>query len=245
MNKKLRILCTGHKGYIGSRLFSTAKDSVHEFIGIDKKEGQDILKWLPNGKNIDIVIHLAAQTGAIPSMEDPIYDAENNIIATLKIIQKYKNKKIIFATSGAAIEAKSPYGLSKRTCEDYIKMLCKDYVICRLSSIYGDKDRGVVDDFLRQDKIKIYGDGSAERDFVYVDDIVEMFNKARYWKTGEYSCGTGKGVKIIDIAKAVNKPIEFLPERDGEIKKAVLPNTTPNWKPKINVFDFIKSRIEE
>jgi nucleoside-diphosphate-sugar epimerase len=241
---RYRILLTGHKGYIGSRLMAKLRDN-HVVYGMDLRVGSDIM-YEDAVDNIDIVIHLAAQSGAIPSIKNPLWDARNNILATLRLLEQYPKAKFIFTTSGAATDPQSPYGLSKHTAEKYIKMLHKNYVILRLSSVYGNKDRGVVDTFIGYEgSVTIYGDGSQERDFVHVDDIVDLIEKAIEFPAGSYSCGSGIATTVQEIAEATGKEIVKENFRTGEIKRAVLDNTTPCWAPKIKVLDYIKEKMEE
>ena len=54
----MRILVTGHKGYIGGHLFEALVELGHEVVGIDLKEGHDITHCLPD-LNFDYVFHLA------------------------------------------------------------------------------------------------------------------------------------------------------------------------------------------
>lgn len=238
---------TGSKGYIGSRLKDRLQ-SIKELKYIqecDLKMGRDVMTYQPDG-DIDVIYHLAAQSGVPESMDDPVNDARQNILATMQMINlaNLAGAKLIFTTSGAAVEPESPYGLSKKTCEEYIKMLCDDYVIVRLSSVYGNKPKGVVDNFLRADECIIFGDGSAERDFVHVDDIVGALVLAQEWKKGTYDLGSGYGTTIAEIAKATKKKIVRYTPRDGEKQSVVLSNTTPNWEPKINVISWIESQIK-
>lgn len=234
-----KILVTGHKGYIGSRLVRELKKNYQVF-GMDLKVGHDILYG--EFPKVDIVIHLAAQAGAIPSMENPMWDARNNIMATLKIIEQYPDAKIIFPTSGAATDPQSPYGVTKRACEDYFRILHKNYVVLRLSSIFGEKDRGVVDNFIRDEKPTIFGDGQSIRDFVHVNDIVRGMIHAIDWNIGLYCMGSGIGTKVIEIAEATGKKIYFSPDRPGELKEVVLENNTPDWRPTIDPISYVKSK---
>jgi UDP-glucose 4-epimerase len=236
------IVITGNEGYIGSRLELTLLSLGHKVIGIDKKSGNNIIWCQLPKEGVDVVYHLAAQTGAIPSMRDPVGDAKQNIMTTLRLIKEYPDKRIIFTTSGAAKKPESPYGVSKRACEDYLRILQKDYVTLRLSSIYGGKDRGIVDNFVRAKEVTVYGDGSAERDFVHVDDIVKALVEAKFWEPGTYECGSGIGTKVQEIAEATGKKINYEPAREGEIKRAVLENTTPSWKPTVEVLDWVRAR---
>lgn len=254
--KDYNIFLSGSRGYIGKRLYAKLINNNHVGecdLKIEYAIGsleKDIIYYDFSSKRdkYDFVYHLAAQSGVPESFEDPMYDAENNIIATLNAIHiANKNKaRLIFTSSGATKgKAESPYGLSKQTCEKYIRMLCNDYVILRFSSIYGKKPKGVVDNFIRDEKCTIFGDGEAIRDFVNVDDIVECLIKAKDWKKGTYDCGSGKGTKIIDIANATEKEIVFNEERKGDKKEVVMENTTPNWKPKIDVIDYVKEKCQK
>ena len=242
------IFLTGSHGYIGSRLYLKLLSNKFEknIEECDLKIGRDVLSYEPK-KNIDIIYHLAAQSGVPESIDDPKNDARQNILGTIKMIElaNKQKSKLIFVSSGATKGiAESPYGLSKQTCEKYIKMLCNNYVILRFSSIYGEKPKGVVDNFIRSNKCIIYGNGEQTRDFVHIEDIINSLIIAKDINCGIYECGSGKGVKIIDIAKATGKKIEYLPKRKGDKKEVILKNELPNWKPKINVINYIKEKCK-
>lgn len=247
MKQAKKILLTGYKGYIGSRLFraftSNEKYKGTKIFLIDLKDGNDVLTSpLPD---VDVVYHLAAQAGAMPSQMNPIWDAHANILTTIRLASFYKNKaKIIFTSSGAALDPESPYGVSKQAAEAYINLYNSDKgnVILRLSSIYGDKPKGVVDDFIRQKELTVYGDGSATRDFVHVDDIIRLLQLAMTFDGNTYECGTGKGVTIKEVAQATGKPVRYLEPRPGEKHTAVLKNEAQPWEPMINVFDYVRSK---
>lgn len=226
------ILVTGHKGFIGSRLIE--KLPKHLVIGIDLKDGDHLFDChLP--KNIDTIYHFAAQTSVEASWHDPVLDHEN-IGMTLRLIEEYPNAKIIYAASAASLELSSPYGLSKKVCEDYLKLLHKNFVICRFPNVYGGGTKSVVDIFKGKERVTVYGDGLQVRDFVHVDDIIEGLLLAKDWPKGEYSMGSGKGTKILDLAQ--NVFVTFAPARK-ESRESILPNTTPNWKPKIDVIQYL------
>lgn len=230
---------TGSSGYLGSRLLKEYPNA-HQ---CDLKIYRDILSYDPG--QVGVIYHLAGQADIPYSIENPFKDARDNILGTLKAIElanKY-NARLIFSASAASCDIQSPYGLSKKTAEEYIKMLCKDYIILRFSSIFGEKPTGVVDNFIREEKCRINGNGSAIRDFVHINDIIKALTSSQNWKTGTYNCGSGKGVRILDLARATRKEIEFLPKIEGEIQTSILKNDTMDWKPEINVLEFIKSKV--
>jgi len=230
-----KILVTGHRGFIGSYLFPT----LDQAQGLDLKEGQDILTCdLPD---CDVVIHLAAQPGVIASMQDPFLTVKQNVLATVRLLQRYPTAKFIFTSTGGAIQdaIESPYGLSKYHCEQYISMLHKNYVILRLPNVYGRGSRSVADKFINGD-ITIFGDGSANRTYGHIDDVVLAIRGAMSWPTGRYHLGSLQNYTVLEIAKAIGKPISFRPRREGELDHSSLQNTTPDWSAKTNLMDYIK-----
>ena len=130
------------------------------FVCCDVKSplARDVVK---NG-HFDAIVHLAAQTMVPASMEDPKKDMEDNIEGTVNILEaarKYGVKRIIFSSSAAVYGDIAPeclpvreteplrpvsfYGLSKMTCENYIRLYQKayglSYVIFRFANVYGER----------------------------------------------------------------------------------------------------------
>jgi UDP-glucose 4-epimerase len=235
----LKILVTGHLGFVGSQLMPFLPLAE----GLDIKEDNDILTCdLPDA---DVVIHLAAEPGVIKSMEDPITSAKTNIVGTLRLLKHYKDAKFIFASSGGTIQEtiESPYGLTKYVGEEYIKMLHDNYVILRFPNVYGKGSRSVVDKWLNEDQLTIYGDGKTNRIYAHVDDVVQAILKSLDWPTGQtYKLGTDQRYSVNQIAEAIGKPITHAPVRAGEIThtRSQLENDTPNWEAKVKLMDYIK-----
>ncbi len=233
-----RILITGSQGFVGSNLWFS-KDE--ETVGIDLKNGDNILDCeLPH---VNIIIHLAAQTDVTASVANPFYCANNNVMGTIRLAEQYRHSRFIFASSGGAIQnesTESPYGASKLAAELFIKNICSNYVILRFPNIYGQGSKSVVDKFMFQKQLTIYGDGMATRNYVHVSDIAEAIRLARTWKPGTYSLGSGLNYNVETIAKMTGKPITYAPARPGEIDRSYVDNTTPNWTPKVKLLDYIR-----
>ena len=229
----MKILCTGHRGYIGSLLFEKFDSNA---IGIDLKEGYNLLTCdLP--KNVDVIYHLAAQSSVESSWHDPVHDADN-LRMTIRLVKKYPNARIIYANSAAAKPPiMSPYGFSKWASGEYIKTFHKDYVICTFPNVYGRNDKSVVDKFKNSEDVVIYGDGLQLRDYVHVDDIVEGLLLAIDWPKGEYEMGSGIKTSVLDLAKG--KKITFAPARK-EARESILTNNTSNWRSTTKVLEYLQ-----
>ncbi len=168
-----------------------------EFFKLDIRS-KDIEKVIINS---DCIVHLAAQTGVLPSIENPFLDAEVNIFGTLNLLNfsvKHNIKKFIFASSAAPLgeqtpplnELKlpsplSPYGVSKLSGESYCKAFHSSFglntLILRFSNLYGiySYHKGsVIAEFLRRiiknRELIVYGDGNQTRDFLFAGDLSEF-----------------------------------------------------------------------
>ncbi|MBN2062437.1 MAG: NAD-dependent epimerase/dehydratase family protein [Deltaproteobacteria bacterium] len=151
-------------------------------------------------RGMDAVVHLAANTGVIPSIEDPRTDCMSNVIGTfnyLEAARKNNIKKLVFASSGAPLGEQvppiheemvpkpiSPYGASKLCgeayCSAYYGSFGLEAVALRFGNVYGPRSKhkgSVVAKFIKHilasEPLPIYGDGNQTRDFIYVGDLVE------------------------------------------------------------------------
>jgi UDP-glucose 4-epimerase len=137
----------------------------------------------------------------------------------------------------------SPYGASHLSAEAYAEMASRRsgslLQIVRCSSVYGPhqthgSDQGVVAIFLDRishgQSIKVFGDGSALRDYVFVDDVAGVVSRLVLdgIDVGTVNVGSGVGLTVLDVAKttsaAVGKEalIDHQPERSFEVRDIVL-----------------------
>src|SRR5690349_2024571 len=92
----MRIIVAGSAGFVGGHLYKAMADGSDDIIGIDLKDGNDILTAdLPDA---DRVFHLAAQTDA--QSNDAISDARTNVLGTVRLLEKYGNR-LVYASSCA------------------------------------------------------------------------------------------------------------------------------------------------
>jgi len=246
----MKVLVTGHKGYIGSHLFSDLKRLEHDVRGIDLKDGEDILHCLPD-EDFDYVFHLAAQPRVEFSVQHPSYTMKQNVLVTSTLLEWAKNhgvKRVIFSSS-AAVNGNgdsvptSPYGLhklmSEMECRLFSELYGLDTVCLRYFNVYSENQKfggsystaiSAWMEMIRQGKaLRIDGDGEQTRDFIHVDDIV-LANicamQSHQWFGGKsYNIASGHSVSMNCIRKFIDSQLEVewneAPARLGDIKHSI------------------------
>jgi UDP-glucose 4-epimerase len=189
-------------------------------------------------KNMDVIVHLAANTGVGPSVQDPRKDCHTNVIGVFNYLDAARINKVprfIFASSGApAGEVEppvheelpphpvSPYGASKLAGEGYCSAYHKSFgietIALRFGNVYGPKSAkksSVVAKFIRKalngEIIEIYGDGLQTRDFIYIDDLIDALISSSY--TSDI------GGEIFQIASGMETTIEELTDNLVDVMK--------------------------
>ena len=185
----------------------TAKNNISDFKNVELIAGDILDETLAFKvtKNADVIIHLAANTGVGPSVENPRADLIANVVGTFNYLEAGRIngvRKFVFASSGApAGEVEppiheelpphpvSPYGASKLAGEGYCSAYHKSFdlqtVILRFGNVYGPGSKrksSIVAKFIRQainkETLEIYGDGTQTRDFIYIDDLIKALSLA-------------------------------------------------------------------
>jgi UDP-glucose 4-epimerase len=212
-----RVLVTGGAGFVGVNLgrlltsqgfrtrcydnFSTGKRSDAEAAGYDEVVEGDILHaeaLSEAAADVDLVVHLAAQSGVPTSIADPVRDCELNVRGTLNALVAARDAGVqgfVMASSSAPLgpvappvneesvpRPISPYGASKLAGEAYCSAFAGSYglptVALRFTNVYGPfsyHKGSVVASFCKAavagEPLTIYGDGTQTRDFVFVEDL--------------------------------------------------------------------------
>ena len=151
-----RCLVTGHKGYIGARLFKRLKELGHEVVGIDLKDDKDInsLQGLVEDNaggfhpfwftfKPEYIFHLACWPRVGYSIENPVLTMKNNVIAGSNVLNFARNveaKRVIYSSSSSVVGnghgPTSPYALQKLTTEIETKIYSELYDIDTVSLRY-------------------------------------------------------------------------------------------------------------
>lgn len=191
----MKVLVTGGAGFIGSHVVDRLVEEGHEVVVVDNlSTGKrrnvnraarlykvDIQSWrlerIFRNERPNVVIHLAAQVSVRKSVEDPVFDAQVNILGTMNVVHQavlHGARKVVFSSSGGAIYGEqeiypapeshptnplSPYGISKLCGEHYVSYFQRtsgiQTVCLRYANVYGPRqdpegEAGVVAIFIQK-----------------------------------------------------------------------------------------------
>lgn len=208
-------------------------DSIHStVVNLVVADILDEKLALNVAQGIDVIVHLAANTGVAPSVKDPRSDCMNNVIGTLNYLEAARHnsvKRFIFASSGAPVgeceppihenivpRPVSPYGASKLAgeayCSSYFRTFGIKTISLRFGNVYGPlsgQKNSVVAKFIKRTMenkpLEIYGDGKQTRDFIYIEDLIHAI---RLSATTQFIGG-----EIFQIATNYETSIEGLVEK--------------------------------
>lgn len=206
---------------------------VELFVG----DIQDYDTCLRACQGVEVVIHLAANTGVGPSVENPRQDMEANVVGIFNVLEGSRQQqvsKFIFASSGAPVgevtppiheeiapKPVSPYGASKLAGEAYCSAYYRTFglktVALRFGNVYGPRSKhksSVVAKFFKKalagEPLEIFGDGTQTRDFIYIDDLVKAIMLAVGSDTGGeiFQIATYKESTVNEVAQMINDIVQ-------------------------------------
>jgi UDP-glucose 4-epimerase len=262
----VRAIVTGGAGFIGSHLADALVargDEVHVLDNLTSGRRENVPERarLHEGdirSDSDAVFdevrpeacfHLAAQADVRVSVERPDYDADVNVIGTLRVLEAARRHgtKVIFSSTGGAIYGETdgpagedatrrplaPYGASKLAGEEYLATYDRLYggghVALRYGNVYGPRqdphgEAGVVAIFMGHlagdGTPKIFGDGRQTRDYIFVGDVVSVTLAALDHPGGVLNVGTGRETSVLELYEAISRVAGV--EREPELAPARL-----------------------
>ena len=199
---------------------------------------------------VDAVVHLASQTGVLPSVEDPARDFEGSIATTFRVLDACRQRgiaRVVFASSGASVgdvtppihenivpRPLSPYGAGKLAGEAYVQGFAGSFGMqtsaLRFSNVYGPyslhKDNAIpnfIRRCLRGERLEVFGDGSQTRDFIHVQDLCDGIIGAVTADDigGEiFQLGTSVETSVVELARLIQEVTGADAEIDFEERRA-------------------------
>ena len=239
-----RLLVTGAAGFIGRRLVHALLGQGHEVISADRHACPDARVRSVVGDlrdpaiaaeairpGTDVIVHLAAVTSALRSVQDPIGTYQLNVEATAALLELARQRGVgtfLLASTNAVagdvgrrtmneqvpLRPLTPYGATKAAGEMLLAAYSGSYgmncAALRLSNVYGpgmEAKDSFVPRLMRAARdaksVQIYGDGTQVRDLVHVDDVLAGILIA--WRAGHNGpliLGSGESVTVNDIVEA-------------------------------------------
>jgi UDP-glucose 4-epimerase len=241
-----KILVTGGAGFIGSHVVDALLargDEAHALDDLSKGQVTNLAERVPlhvldiasgaldrlfREQRFDAVVHCAAQTNVMRSLEDPELDRRINVDGLRRVLDAAEASgcaRFVFISSGGAAygetpvpateatepQPDNPYGRHKVAGEAIVAAGATHGVSLRPSNVYGPRQRsdaegGVISIFADRlaagEPLLVYGDGAQQRDFVHVDDIVSAILLALddASMSGIWNVGTGVPTSVSDLA---------------------------------------------
>jgi UDP-glucuronate 4-epimerase len=207
------------------------------------------------GDGVEAIVHLAARAGVRPSIAEPALYADVNIggtVVMLEAARKHKVGKFIFGSSSSVYGNNrkvpfaeednvdfpiSPYAATKKAgeliCHTYHHLYGIGMTCLRFFTVYGPRQRPdlAIHKFARlieeSKAVPIYGDGTMERDFTYIDDIVNGVVAAIDRCEGYhiYNLGESRPISVNDLVERIEEALskkaerEHLPLQPGDVER--------------------------
>jgi UDP-glucose 4-epimerase len=284
-----RLVRDGHDVAVVDDLSSGRLDNLADALGSGRVRHYEVDVAGPDLPAVvaefrpQVVHHLAAQIDVRHSVDDPLHDARVNVLGSVQVARAALAagcRRLVFAASGGTAYGEpdhralpvtedhpegvtSPYGVAKRSVEDYLGCFKELYglepVSLRLGNVYGPRqdphgEAGVVAIFcaglLTDQTITVFGDGTQTRDYVYVDDVVDAFVAAaeRPDAAGaRVNIGTGIETSVLRLYAALREVTGFGPEptfapsRPGELLRIALDarraEALLGWRARVDLAD--------
>ncbi len=203
----------------------------------------------------EVVVHLAAKAGVRPSIEDPLVYQEVNMNGTANILEMCRrhgvqkliyassssvygnNRKIPFAEDDPVDHPISPYAATKKAGE----LLCHTYhhlfglpISClRFFTVYGPRQRPemAIHKFARLirdgQQLPVFGDGGSDRDYTYIDDIIDGVTRAiercsgyRIFNLGESQTTTlSRLITLLEESMGATAILDYQPMQPGDVQR--------------------------
>lgn len=209
--------------------------------------------------DVDCVVHLAARAGVRPSIEEPELYFDVNVSGTVRLLEFMRDRKIrnlVFGSSSSvygdsatvpfsetdrADRPISPYAATKRSGEllvhSYADLYEMSAVCLRFFTVYGPRQRPdlAIHKFARLlyagEPIPMYGDGSSERDYTEIEDILDGIEGAIHFLArqpnayeivnlgGARTIALGRMIRLLGEALGVEPRIRHLPDQPGDVRR--------------------------
>jgi len=232
---------------------------------------------------MDAVVHLAAYGSVVDSVADPTANFSVNVEGTFSVLKAAREagvKRVVFSSTGGALFGEcappvneeslptpiSPYGASKLAGEGYCRAFARSYELSvtalRFANVVGPVSwhkKGAVTSFFKAimagNPIRIFGNGSATRDFLYVGDLCRGILQALDAPLSGFNVfhlASGREISVKELAATACRvagspehPVEFDSKRRGEVERNfasfALAEKNLGFRPRVGLEEALKS----
>lgn len=260
-------------------------ESNFRFVEGDIRDAATVSREL---KGVDLVLHLAARAGVRPSIEDPESYVSVNVGGTATLLEacnKLDVKRFVFGSSSSvygdstavpfredapAVDPISPYAATKRAgelhCKVYSHLHGFRIAALRFFTVYGPRQRPdlAIHKFAHLmsagTPVVQFGDGSSERDYTHVDDIIQGTVGAVEWVMSGgpgfevFNLGESKTTRLADLieligsALQIEPKIEIQPVAPGDVQRTFADiskaRSVLGYHPQISIEDGVPRFVE-
>lgn len=210
-------------------------------------------------REIRTIVHLAAYAGVRPSIESPVLYTEVNLTGTVNLLETSRkrgvrgfvfassssvygnNEKVPFAETDPVDHPISPYAATKKAgellCHTYHSLYGMNIACLRFFTVFGPRQRPdlAIHKFTKLisegKPVPFYGDGSTERDYTYIEDIIDGVTKSIAWvnegrgKYEVFNLGESNTIRLdrmiaaIEDALGVKAVVDKLPMQPGDVNR--------------------------
>jgi UDP-glucuronate 4-epimerase len=225
-------------GHLNSPAYTLLEADIRDMTAMEK---------LFAGTKLDVIVHLAARAGVRPSLTEPELYTATNIVGTqnlLELARKHSvphfvfgssssvygiNEKVPFAEDDPIFNPISPYAATKAAgellCHTYSHLYGMRIVALRFFTVYGARQRPDLaihkfSKLIYEGKpIQMFGDGTARRDYTYIDDIIQGVRAAMDYTASQYeifNLGESQTIELKELISLLEQNLDMHAEIDHQ-----------------------------
>jgi len=267
-----QLAAEGHRVIVIDNYFTGSRDN--QVPGVEYREGhtKDIEKLV--SEHPDIIYHLGEYSRVEKSFDEPAVVWDLNKDGTFGVLEFWRKEnkkgecKLVYAGSstkfadGGMGRDQSPYAWTKASNTELVRnygtWFNLPYAITYFYNVYGPGERsgayGTVIEIFRQkylagQTLGVVAPGTQKRNFTHVDDIVDGLIRVGAEGMGDdYGLGDEREYSILEIAEMFDKPIEMLPERQGNRMSSIVDISKSKllgWEVKRSIEEYINGIISK